>query len=91
MAGICYGFQMMEDVESPNLPFTILRIRFMISPKLVIYDNACNLHNYCLNRDSVFFHETWFLVDRFHWCNHKGYHVGYNVSHYLQYGQLNSQ
>ncbi|KAL3865224.1 hypothetical protein ACJMK2_006839 [Sinanodonta woodiana] len=82
---------MMEDVESPNLPFTILRIRFMISPKLVIYDNACNLHNYCLNRDSVFFHETWFLVDRFHWCNHKGYHVGYNVSHYLQYGQLNSQ
>ncbi|KAL3871729.1 hypothetical protein ACJMK2_039712 [Sinanodonta woodiana] len=69
--GICYGFQMMEDIESCNLPFTILITRFMIAPKLVIYDNACNLHNYCLNRDPVFFRETWFLVDRFHWCNHK--------------------
>ncbi|KAK3599115.1 hypothetical protein CHS0354_016374 [Potamilus streckersoni] len=82
---------MMEDVESPNLPFTILRPRLNIATKLDIYNNACNLRNYCLNRDPVFFRETWFLVDCFHWCNHKGCHVGYNVSHYLQYVHLNSQ
>ena len=38
----------------------------------MIYDNACHLHNYALNRDPVFFQNTWFLVDRFHWCNHVG-------------------
>ncbi|KAH3872602.1 hypothetical protein DPMN_035821 [Dreissena polymorpha] len=26
--GICYGFQIMDDVESPNIPFTIMRTRF---------------------------------------------------------------
>ena len=39
---------------------------------MVIYDNACNLHSYCLNREPAFFKTTWFLVDRFHWRNHKG-------------------
>lgn len=32
-AGICYGFQVMEDVESPNIPFTILRTRFHTGKK----------------------------------------------------------
>lgn len=41
-------------------------------PKVIIYDNACNLHSYCLNREPTFFKNTWFLVDRFHWRNHKG-------------------
>lgn len=42
------------------------------APSTVIYDNACNLHNYSLNREPLFFKDTWFLVDRFHWRNHKG-------------------
>lgn len=37
-----------------------------------MYDNACGLHTYCLNRDPNFFKITKFLVDRFHWSNHKG-------------------
>lgn len=41
-----------------------------VAPETVIYDNACNLHNYALNRDPVFFKDTHFLVDRFHWDNH---------------------
>ncbi|KAH3748704.1 hypothetical protein DPMN_183154 [Dreissena polymorpha] len=68
--GICYGFHIMEDVESPNIPFTIMRTRFNTAPKLVIYDNACNLHKYCLNRDHFFFRDSWCVVDRFHWVNH---------------------
>ena len=39
----------------------------------MIYDNACNLHNYCLNRELQYFKNTWFIVDRFHWRNHTGY------------------
>ena len=76
----------MQVHESPNTPFTILRTRFkkgcsiiiinyvilIIAPKVIIYDNACNLHNYCLNRDPLFFMDTWFLVDRLHWSNHTG-------------------
>ena len=47
-----------------------------LAPKVVIYDNACNLHAYCrLNRDPLFFKSTWFLVDRFHWPNHTGMQV----------------
>ena len=37
-----------------------------------MYDNSCNLHDYCLNRDPGFFKNTKFFVDRFHWVNHKG-------------------
>lgn len=43
-----------------------------VAPKVVIYDNACNLHDYALNRDPGFFKNTKFFVDRFHWFNHKG-------------------
>jgi hypothetical protein len=45
---------------------------FILAPKIIVYDNACNLHSYCLNRDPLFFKETKFLVDRFHWKNHRG-------------------
>ena len=89
--GICYGFEVMENAESPNIPFTILKTRFESAPKVVIYDNACNLHAYCLNRDPCFFKATWFLVDRFHWVNHSGCHSGYNLDSYLQFSKINSQ
>ncbi|XP_046863019.1 uncharacterized protein LOC124456695 [Xenia sp. Carnegie-2017] len=47
--GVRYGFEIMRDHESRNIPFTILRTRFPDAPELVIYDNACRLHEYCLN------------------------------------------
>ena len=43
-----------------------------VAPSTVIYDFACSLHAYCLNRDPIFFKDTRFLVDRFHWGNHTG-------------------
>jgi len=64
--GICFGYQVMESQESPNVPFTILKTRFPKAPKIVIYDNACSLHAYCLNRDPLYFKDTMFMVDRFH-------------------------
>jgi hypothetical protein len=89
--GICYGFEVMRNCESPNVAFTILRERFDVAPQAVIYDNACNLHNYCLNCDPLFFKNTKFLVDRFHWDNHRTCSSGYNVSHYPVFARLNSQ
>ena len=78
----------MLSCESPNIPFTIFRTRFrtgkdynhtilclvffFTAPQYIVYDNACGLHTYCLNRDPNFFKTTKFLVDRFHWSNHRG-------------------
>ena len=73
--------------ESPAIPFTILYEHFLegqpivhraimlyynLAPEVIIYDNSCNLHNYCLNREPDFFRNSQFLVDRFHWRNHTG-------------------
>lgn len=45
---------------------------YHVAPEVVIYDNGCNLHSYCLNREPDHFKFTWFVVDRFHWPNHTG-------------------
>jgi hypothetical protein len=39
-------------------------------PRLVIYDNACNLAAYALKRTPKLFADTLFLVDRLHFKNH---------------------
>jgi len=56
--GICYGFQVMDTHESPRHTFKIFHSRFTSSPKLIIYDNACKLHQYCTNREPAFFSRT---------------------------------
>ncbi|XP_022288437.2 uncharacterized protein LOC111100644 isoform X2 [Crassostrea virginica] len=89
--GICYGFQVMESHESPNVPFTILRTRFKKAPKHIIYDNACKLQQYCLSRDPLFFKTSEFYVDRLHWDNHTACSLAYDLSIYPQFSALNSQ
>ncbi|KAJ8307578.1 LOW QUALITY PROTEIN: hypothetical protein KUTeg_014873 [Tegillarca granosa] len=81
----------MECHESPNVPFSILRTRFRQAPKVVIYDNACKLHDYCISRDPFFFQDTEFYIDRLHWDNHTSCSLAYNISLYPQYQHLNSQ
>ncbi|XP_066913987.1 uncharacterized protein [Clytia hemisphaerica] len=89
--GICYGYQVMHKEESPDTPFTIFKTRFPQGPKMVIYDNCCALHSYCLNRDPVFFKDTLFLIDRFHWKNHRACSFGYCLARYPSYKDVNSQ
>ena len=76
--GICYGFEVMATHESLRHPFQIFRSRFTVAPKLIIiYDNACKLHQYCLDREPAFFGHTQFAVDRFHWHSHIGCSLGW--------------
>lgn len=77
--GVCY---VMSSPESPHHPFHIFRMTFEVPPRLIIYDNACKLHQYCLNREPLFFKHTQFAVDRFHWRGHVGCSVGYNLYNY---------
>ncbi|XP_065052628.1 uncharacterized protein LOC135681910 isoform X2 [Rhopilema esculentum] len=88
---ICYGFQVMEHQESPNIPYTVIRTRFPSAPDAIIYDNCCNLHQYCLNRDPSYFRTCKFLVDRFHWKNHTGCAESYDVSRYPRFEGINTQ
>lgn len=39
---------------------------------MIIYDNACRPHTYCLNQEPEFFQNTRFLVDQLHWRGHVG-------------------
>jgi hypothetical protein len=39
-------------------------------PKLVVYDNACNLAAFIAKRTPIFFQNTDFLVDRLHIKGH---------------------
>ena len=39
-------------------------------PAAIIYDNACNLHKYCVRRTPAFVAKTRFLIDRLHQYNH---------------------
>eukprot|EP00111_Clytia_hemisphaerica_P009034 TCONS_00026469-protein len=89
--GVCFGFQVMDKAESPNIPFTIFKTRFPIAPKFIIYDNACQLHAYALNRDPIYFRSTKFLVDRFHWRNHTACSLGYNMKFYPFLENINSE
>ena len=68
--GICYGFDILRSCESSRHPFEIFTTRFQQPPKAIVYDNACHLHIYCLNREPQRFQNTLFLVDRFHWRGH---------------------
>jgi hypothetical protein len=53
--------------------FVLLNHGLIVSaPSLIIYDNCCNFHNYCLGRDALFFENSRFVVDRLHWKNHTG-------------------
>ena len=90
---ICYGFEVMRSCESPKHPFSIFLQRFQKAPQVIVYDNACKLHQYCLNREPHFFRSTLFAVDRFHWQGHVGCSAGYCLNGYKQMAikDINSQ
>ena len=93
--GICLGFQAMKHVESPQTAFDILVRRFKKIPKLIIYDNSCKLHLYCLKREPDRFINTRFMVDRLHYTKgHIGCSQGYCMDSYsedLYIANINSQ
>ena len=60
------GFNAMHEFESPRSVFEVLYTRFPVAPEVVIYDNACNLANYSHIRESYFFQDTKFVIDRLH-------------------------
>ncbi|KAI8898777.1 hypothetical protein BC833DRAFT_564631 [Globomyces pollinis-pini] len=66
----CIGFSVLGKSESIHEVYTTLIARFPTLPKVIIYDNGCNLHDYFLNRSLSILKETIILSDDFHWKNH---------------------
>jgi hypothetical protein len=79
----CIGMEVMRDKETEATPFTMLIQQCKAPPQVVIYDNACNLMSYALNREPKFFKDTLFLVDSHHWTtSHKACSTTFNSSNY---------
>ena len=58
--GVCYGFQILKEHESPKHPFELFLTRFKTMPEYIIYDNSCKLHQYTLNREPKIFQTQYF-------------------------------
>ena len=91
--GFVYHTSIIKSSEGRNDPFTFMTCYLREPPEVVIYDFACALQDYCLNRAPWFFMNTLFLVDAFHWSNHKACSQGYMIKRYTneRFRRLNSQ
>ena len=102
---ITYGFELMLGHESPRHFFKFLMNRKVNFKKLegVIFDFACGLQRYALNREPENFEFVRFLVDGCHFqgqkklkrpdsrsgkSGHLGCSTGYNWSLYKQYSKV---
>jgi hypothetical protein len=81
----------MEIPESPELIFTFLFTRLLDGKKVIFYDNACNLQDFCYKREPWFFRDTIFLSDRFHQKDHTKCSSGFDANMYWWAKFINTQ
>ena len=89
--GFTYASFIIKKAEGRNEPFTFLTCFFENAPRIVIYDFACSLMDYCLNRAPNFFKDTLFLVDKFHWYNHVACAKSFDIRIYRCYNEVKSR
>ena len=76
-----YGFHLIAGGEGRKDPFSSIFKYKPDAPQELFYNNACQLHAYCLNREPAFFMNTRFWHDLFHsighlcGCNYKSQRV----------------
>ena len=78
--GFPVGFWFLQSAESPSHIFHIIMERWGVAPSLIVYDNICHLHKYCMAREPGFFRNTLMLVDRLHGPNHVNCSCAYRMS-----------
>ena len=64
------AWTLMTDAESPSTPFEMLYLFFTPKRRKVVYDNACHLLDYALNRAPEWSADLQPLVDQFHAAGH---------------------
>lgn len=88
---VCYAFFILPTAEGRNEAFSFFTSYFVRAPRVIVYDFACQLHEFCLNREPVFFRGTRFVVDRFHLPNHKSCAKSYDIGCYNDLDELNTE
>ena len=83
------GFSLLDRNETPRIGFEIMFTRFKVAPRLVVYDNSCNLQHYCMLREPHFFKNTLFVIDRFHRRGHVC-SPAYDPRHHLCLNNVNT-
>lgn len=68
--GHCYGFHIIDGSEGRKDAANSLVAYLKVAPQVIFYDFACNLEEYCLNRESGYFWNTKFYHDLFHGYTH---------------------
>ena len=84
----CYGFHDILHAEGRRDAFMVLR-NLANKPKVVVYDFACQLEEYCMARDPFYFKDVVFLIDKFHHFNHTCCPM-YKMSNYPHLSTVNS-
>ncbi|ETV74159.1 hypothetical protein H257_11125 [Aphanomyces astaci] len=87
----CPPVHLMTQPESPETLFSIFYSRFPDADRVVIYDNACNYHEYCMNREPQFFANQVTKQDRIHAKGHVGCTIGHNLDEFWWAKAVNSQ
>ncbi|WAR14459.1 hypothetical protein MAR_004564, partial [Mya arenaria] len=87
--GHCYGFHMTR-AEGRKDPAASLYSHLVKPPSDVFYDFACNLQEYCLNRESGYFRNVRFFHDIFHGYAHKC-SVAFRSSRLQGFESINSE
>lgn len=89
--GHCYGFHLIAGGEGPKDVLAAL-LKFLPSaPKHMFYDFACQLSEYCHNREPEFFKDTRFWHDIFHSFNHTGCGSAHKSSRVKGMDHVNSE
>lgn len=68
----------------------LLFTRFSVAPRMVVYDNACNLAVHCIMREPAFYGSTQFIVDRFHYKSHRHCPHVYDAEYYPSLDRSNT-
>jgi hypothetical protein len=81
----------MKNIESPETIFSALFHRRKTAPRVVVYDDACQLSTYALTRQPQFFANCRFFCDRFHRADHVGCGDGFDIRLFPVYNALNTE
>lgn len=85
--GVCYGFHVIPQGEGRNDVFSAIYTRFKVAPEVVVYDFACALGPYCMQREAEYWRDTLFVIDRFHASGHKTCSAACMLSTYADHNQ----
>ena len=60
--GVCYGMKLRHNVNLQKFRSRSFFTRFPQPPRVIVYDNGCKLHVYCLNREPGYFQNTLYIL-----------------------------